>query len=226
MKEKNIPLTVLQRNFDKVIWGRGKEYYSEGRVSKVNKIENVIYAKVQGKRLYSQKIYLETNEMHCTCPYDGYCKHLAALIIWLKHNKLKEVKEISEILKSKSKGELVSLIKDMLRNNPDLNKYIIKPDKEEVIKLVKQLFGKYNHYGFDEQIDFIKEQIKILNDEELQIMLLRKLVDIYDHDPDGEIIDYVEEYVIELEKSRLNKEQRMKIMEIIKKYDIWEDYFQ
>jgi uncharacterized Zn finger protein len=227
MKQKIKSIKVLESNFDSTIWGRGKDYYREGRVSKVNKIENIIHAKIQGNRLYSQKIYLETNDMQCTCPYEGkYCKHLAALIMWLKTNTPLDVKDISGILKSKSKGELVSLIKELLRDNPDLSKYIIKPDKDEVKKLIKQLWLKYtNDYGFEEQINFIKEQIKVLNDEEIQILFLRKLLDIRDHDPDGEILDYIEEYLLELEKTRLNKEQRMKIKEILSNYEEFEDYF-
>ena len=50
--------------------------------------ENIISANVIGTKVYETKIIYENGvvSMFCDCPVDGPCKHLFALIDYIKHN--------------------------------------------------------------------------------------------------------------------------------------------
>ena len=63
-------------------------------------------------------------EAHCSCPVGGggHCKHVGALLLaWLEQpDAFRTVAELDADLERRSKGELIALIKQMLRYQPDL----------------------------------------------------------------------------------------------------------
>lgn len=63
---------------------RGKRYFEEGRVSVVSRTPTSLSAKVRGTKLYYVGVDLSDGLYAvCTCPYshEGYCKHIAAVLI-------------------------------------------------------------------------------------------------------------------------------------------------
>lgn len=119
-------LLKFEKEFDSEIWQRGKEYYMEGLVGNVIKSNNIIKAESYGNSTYHLTINLKTKDMTCSCPCDFNCKHLAALIIWLKNNKLPDFSEQVKKLDSMTKSELVNILGIILEKHPEMSIYIHK----------------------------------------------------------------------------------------------------
>src|SRR3989344_6595001 len=120
--------------FGKTILDRGKAYFEEGRVSNLFQTGNIITAKVQGSHNYKVTLNLETDNFRCNCPYEGnLCKHIAAVCYEVnKRKNIKKVDNIEESLESKSKEELIKIIKEMLANDNSFS--IVLLSKEDQIK--------------------------------------------------------------------------------------------
>ena len=76
-------------HFTPLILGRGKKYFEEGRVSRVQHINNTYFADVEGTDEYEVEITIENGgikEMLCNCPYaeTDNCKHMAAVLCALE----------------------------------------------------------------------------------------------------------------------------------------------
>lgn len=126
---------------------KGKQYYNS---SKVGNLEfdlenNQLTAIVLGTKRYKVGIHLDGNgEFHnafCTCPayhqYVGYCKHIAAVLIAISHNK----KSIYELLKRK-KGKYIQDIIDYFR-------YDVVQPKIPLNLEINYEFEKDSYYGYD-----------------------------------------------------------------------------
>lgn len=212
-------LAKLEREFDNEIWRRGREYYREGLVGKVIKTGNVIKAESYGSSTYRLEINLKTKEMKCSCPCDFYCKHLAALVIWLKNNKIADFSEQMHLLESKTKAELVSALSDILKKQPDFSVYLQMLDNDAIVDLIKKLWIPKNNdlVSFFNKIDFIKESIFKKNKFNLIVLFLRKLIDMHNHDAEfDELVGYIDEFLDDVSKINLAKKQKDEIGEIIK----------
>jgi len=66
----------------------------------------------------------EIAQANCTCPVGagGHCKHVAALLILFREHAeaFVEVEELDRILERRSPGELIALIRRMVRRVPEL----------------------------------------------------------------------------------------------------------
>jgi hypothetical protein len=73
--ERRMKLAVLER---------GWEYYHRGLVDHVNLVQGyILQADVRGKETFRVSLDLETFERsECSCSFEGYCKHMAALIFF------------------------------------------------------------------------------------------------------------------------------------------------
>jgi len=77
-------------SLDPVILKRGRQYYQEGRVSRIEKTTAGWTAVVAGTHDYRVEVQLEPNGFirfsSCDCPYEGgeYCKHQAAVFYALR----------------------------------------------------------------------------------------------------------------------------------------------
>lgn len=69
---------------------KGTQYYEEGLIKFLEKIEDKYYAIVDGAEMYV--VILEYDEkkkimkVYCNCPCDFYCKHVAAVLIGIRNN--------------------------------------------------------------------------------------------------------------------------------------------
>lgn len=71
------------------ILARGKKYFEEGRVGRIQHVNNTYYAYVEGTEHYEVEITIEEGnikEMLCDCPYaeTDNCKHMAAVLCALE----------------------------------------------------------------------------------------------------------------------------------------------
>lgn len=84
-------------------------------------------AKCEGSRSTPYRVEVAFNDTgilgtDCSCPIGGYCKHVVALLLtWLAQPEaFIEQQDIETILQQCDKAELITLIKQMLRREPDL----------------------------------------------------------------------------------------------------------
>lgn len=71
--ERRMRLAVVERGF---------EYYHRGLVDNITLVQGyILQADVRGKEIFRVKLDLEQFERsECTCSFEGYCQHMAALI--------------------------------------------------------------------------------------------------------------------------------------------------
>jgi len=85
-----VKITDFDDSLDPVILKRGREYYLEGRVSRLKQTAAGWTAVVEGTHDYLVEAELEPNGFisfsSCDCPYEGgeYCKHQAAVLYALR----------------------------------------------------------------------------------------------------------------------------------------------
>jgi hypothetical protein len=75
----------IKSHFELISLERGLEYQQKGYVYNTEVLPNrTLISKVQGTRVYDVKIDLEfVAASECTCPYDGFCKHMAAAFFYV-----------------------------------------------------------------------------------------------------------------------------------------------
>ena len=103
------------------IYHRGEDYYNEGAIEEVfYSGDNQLNARVIGSLEYEVKVQLhdENVSASCTCPFDGVCKHIIAVLLYVVLEEIEEQKEtihiydtdIREYLNQLSKKELMDLV--------------------------------------------------------------------------------------------------------------------
>lgn len=113
-------------------------YLKQGRIKDPIIDGNTIIAEVVGSDVYRVKIFLDKDDVKCTCPdYAEYCKHVIAVMLAYKNNKklFSENNKIFDDLKNKSKEELINIIKQMHINKIDLMSLF--KTKDSKIKQIK-----------------------------------------------------------------------------------------
>ena len=98
----------MQRKlFESYIYERGRNIVRQKMISNVKQIGASVYANVQGSEKYNVAIVYDENDasvlhMECDCPYawgGRYCKHEAALYIYVKeHNLLDRITAVNQSL--------------------------------------------------------------------------------------------------------------------------------
>ena len=116
----------LQESFYYEIVHRGESYYRQGLVQEVKIHPQEITAIVAGSQNYHSRFYTEGDQIYgrCDCPYDGPCKHLAALAYFI-------------ILEPKSSLPILTPGKIKAQES-QRDEYLNKLSKEELLDLVKQ----------------------------------------------------------------------------------------
>jgi uncharacterized Zn finger protein len=139
---------------------RGADYYNNGAVFETRHVGNELRAYCRGSSYtpYRVSALLGAGGVvtaHCTCPYDwgGICKHIVALLLTWVHtpDEFQSVAPVDERLVGKSKEELIILIQEMLKREPDLERLLdlpLRPDSGSPLDLD----------AFRRQIDFILQE--------------------------------------------------------------------
>ena len=106
---------------------RGEDYQSQGAIHNATRQDFRLWAECSGSDLYETSVTLNKDGIQsssCTCPYDwgGLCKHQVALLLTYVEDgdRVRVIPPLAELLKSRSREELVKLIGQMLEQSPNL----------------------------------------------------------------------------------------------------------
>lgn len=112
-------LKDIMKWIPKYIIDRGYEYYEEGHVEDVEIHDKKVFAFVTGNAgNYEVIIDLEDfTESSCECPYENYCKHMAAVVYEIQGAGESTVKEQ---LKGLEKEELLTVLNRLLQSSKNV----------------------------------------------------------------------------------------------------------
>lgn len=117
-------------------FARGEAYANAGNIFNTRQMGTVLKSDCYGSganvyRLWAKVEKGKIVQAECSCPIGdgGYCKHLAALLLtWLAEPKtFRQVEEPNSALERRSKEELIALVKQMLKRDPDLETLLELP---------------------------------------------------------------------------------------------------
>ncbi len=103
----------------KYVVDKGYEYYEDGHVEDVEIQDNKVFAFVTGNAgNYEVVIDLEDfSKSSCECPYENYCKHMAAVVYDIQGAGESAVKEK---LKDLEKEELLTVLNRLLQSSKNV----------------------------------------------------------------------------------------------------------
>lgn len=165
LTEKQIENWVGSKSFEK-----GKRYFKNGAIYEARRKENTLKASCEGSYDNTYRLWVKFNrtgisEAECSCPVggEGSCKHIAALLLtWNTHSEeFPEIPDIEKTLNSLEKTELIDLIKQMLRFDPQLELMLQPPDQDSdnpkiYEKQADEVFRK-NQKGWRDEIVVARE---------------------------------------------------------------------
>ena len=106
---------------------RGQNYYNRGNIFDPIRRGNTLEARCAGSmpNPYRVRVTLGSQGIEstdCSCPVGGGCKHVAAmLLMWVHHpERFTGRASTDALLEQRSKNELIALIKEMIKRDPDL----------------------------------------------------------------------------------------------------------
>lgn len=165
-------LNNFEMYMDKVIVERGKDYFDQGHVEKIEEThENHFTAYIAGTDNYTVEVVINDEadiiNSYCDCPYDwgDYCKHEAAAFYALREkenrvegqssNKQQASKktDLKTILSSLSQDELIKIIVNLTKEYPDIKKKLLftyASVEDEIVsskKLIKEYINRYKRHG-------------------------------------------------------------------------------
>lgn len=166
---KNIIVKVphdIEHYFNSKVWGRAYEvYHNHQIVSVYAKNENEIVAQVQGTALYTVFIRLMNDHitMECNCPYWDYCKHEAAVVMYLKDHPEIELKD-EEISMELSKLDEFKLF---------ISSVQYELDSDETYRHDNEAYDN----GVNDCVDFIENSLASRKEKlEMLILLMKNFV--------------------------------------------------
>ncbi|MGQ7874542.1 SWIM zinc finger family protein [Bacillus sp. 1A] len=112
-------LNDITKWIPKYIVDRGYEYYEDGHVEEVEIHDKKVFAFVTGNAgNYEVMIDLENfTESSCECPYENYCKHMAAVVYDIQDAGESTLKEK---LKDLDKEELLIVLNRLLQSSKNV----------------------------------------------------------------------------------------------------------
>ena len=108
-------------------FARGLEYYHSGAIYNTIRLGNTLLADCEGTYTYHLRVELAdggVGSASCTCPYefDGYCKHIVALLLTYIHKpgEFVERKALPVLLGNMDKTALVAILTKLVGHHPEL----------------------------------------------------------------------------------------------------------
>ena len=129
----------FEDHVDKVILGRGYDYYQDGHILELYEQQEGTYIfEIEGTEDYQVVVQLEKDEeivySYCNCPYDygTVCKHEVAAYFRLreyldgeeKEKKLKKKQNIGEVLNTLTKEQLIQVLLPIIKKDNTLEEKI------------------------------------------------------------------------------------------------------
>jgi uncharacterized Zn finger protein len=163
---------------------RGQDYFRKGAIYNQRRQGMIIKSKCQGMQadFYIQEVVFGKNGLRsaaCSCAVGegGTCKHIAALLLtWLDApDSFQEIESVNVILERHTKPELITLIKRMLTQSPELESLLELPipdesgihnplDPKAIRQQAKQAFRGFDRYReWGSQREVLRNLRPILN---------------------------------------------------------------
>lgn len=126
----------IRRRTGEQSFQRGLDYFRNGAIFDARRQGMTLKACCQGSRAeaYRVRVTFDTQGVasaDCSCPVGdgGACKHVAALLLsWREQpEEFREVEELDAALEQRSQTELVALVKQMVRQRPELETLLEAP---------------------------------------------------------------------------------------------------
>ena len=129
------------------VFERGRSYFRQGAILEPMRQGDQIRAYCEGSDYQPYQVTAEIGpnglgSIDCTCPYDwgGACKHVVALLLtWLHQpESFQVIAPLDALLAGRSQEELVLLIKEMLKRQPDLARLLelpVQPERQTPLDL-------------------------------------------------------------------------------------------
>lgn len=121
---------------DEIYLQRGQSYYAGGAIYEQRRQGMMLKSKCSGSQapFYRQEVLFNSKGIEsaeCSCPVGdgGHCKHTVALLLtWVNDpDSFQEAEAIDVTLEKRSKPELITIIKQMLEQEPDLESLLELP---------------------------------------------------------------------------------------------------
>jgi len=154
----------IQRLSTEQSFERGRSYYRGGALFELVQQGNELRAYCEGSSYDAYRVSAQLGRQgiestRCTCPYDwgGICKHLVALLLTWAHEPeiFHATPPLGEMLANRSQEELIALIKEMLKREPDLMRLLelpIQPDRQTPLSL--DAFRRQISYALNREDDY------------------------------------------------------------------------
>lgn len=126
----------IKKRVGAVSFQRGMNYFNQGAIIDPRLQGQTINAGCFGSKnaIYRLQVTFGPSGIiaaKCSCPVgtDGSCKHIAALLLtWVENPKtFLEVENLSQALEKRTKAELIEIIQQMIRREPDLERILELP---------------------------------------------------------------------------------------------------
>ncbi|MGI8687039.1 MAG: SWIM zinc finger family protein [Thermomicrobiales bacterium] len=130
---------TIRARFDPQSWQRGQQYARDGAIINARRQGMTLKASCVGSmpEPYRVEVTFDVRVIvsaECSCPVgdEGYCKHVAALLLtWLEHPEaFVALEDVDVALERRDKADLISLIKRMLQRHPDLDILLVIPESD------------------------------------------------------------------------------------------------
>lgn len=148
----------MDKYFEDKILRRGYEYYKKNYVKTVKELGGIYSAIVTGT--YNYHVVIDTNQeeydMTCDCPYDCYCKHMAAVLYYLKKDGIvsKDKKKEEYKLEFENTKELQKCLNKELRNMKSIS-YDTNLSYADLLEMLKKVFDKIDKEDMSSLYDYV-----------------------------------------------------------------------
>lgn len=120
---------------DETSYLRGEQYARDGTILDARRQGMTLKARCAGSEVTPYRVQVTFDDRAiagavCSCPVGtGRCKHVAALLLsWCETpEEFTEVEELATVLKRRSKDEIIAIIEEMVRRQPDLEELVETP---------------------------------------------------------------------------------------------------
>ena len=159
----NITEETIQKMSSDKSYDRGYRYYRSGAIFDPVRQGNQLIGYCEGSQYQPYRVSAELGpsgieRINCTCPYDwgGICKHQVALLLtWVNQpDKFHTTPPLDQMLNDRSKEDLIVLIKEMLKREPDLRRLVelpVQPDRNSPLDLAA--YRRQINYALNAQGD-------------------------------------------------------------------------
>jgi uncharacterized Zn finger protein len=171
---ENLPTVTeadIRRLSSEQSFERGTDYYHHGALFELVRQGNELRAYCEGSSYEPYRVSAMLGmqgieSTRCTCPYDwgGICKHRVALLLAWMHEpeSFHTIPPLDELLAERSKEDLIALIKEMLKREPDLVRVLelpVQPERQTPLDVdaLRRQIGYALRHDFPDSEDLATE---------------------------------------------------------------------